>query len=258
MLTSSPGFGHELLVLSGENSQNSKRWEKEVLPEYKASNSGQNLPVKIVPVKGNFFPDWLANALDDGSVGEIIGTPTFLIWDPKEKKEVGRIEGYTQKSRFFSQLTEAIDLVKQGQHPGKREGSGGHRDEGSGGDHRMDEGSGGHREEGSGNKNNIMDNILLLGAFSGLIFSIIFSSAEIALISSSKLQIDVWIRQKYKLGKLAKYIISRKLAFLNLILIGTTLSNILAASYLAQGMHNYNPTWKDWNSSKWCWGKRFQ
>ena len=30
--------------------------------------------------------------------------------------------------------------------------------------------------------------------------------------------------------------------------------NILAASYLAQGMHNYNPTWKDWNSSKWCWG----
>jgi hypothetical protein len=169
MLISSKGFGHELLVLSGEKSQNSKRWEKEVLPEYKANNSGQNLPVKIVPVKGNFFPDWFAKALDDGNVGEIIGTPTFLIWDPKEKKEVGRIEGYTQKSRFFSQLTEAIDLVKQGQHPGKREGSGGHRDEGSGsdqhmeegsrGDHRMDEGSGGHREEGSGNKNNIMDHI---------------------------------------------------------------------------------------------------
>ena len=169
MLISSKGFGHELLVLSGEKSQNSKRWEKEVLPEYKASNSGQNLPVKIVPVKGNFFPYWFAKALDDGNVGEIIGTPTFLIWDPKEKKEVGRIEGYTQKSRFFSQLTEAIDLVKQGQHPGKREGSGGHRDEGSGsdqhmeegsrGDHRMDEGSGGHREEGSGNKNNIMDHI---------------------------------------------------------------------------------------------------
>jgi len=169
MLASSPGFGHELLVLSGEKSQNSKRWEKEVLPEYKVSNPGQNLPVKIVPVKERFFPDWFAKALEDGRAGEIIGTPTFLIWDPKEKKEVGRIEGYTQKSRFFSQLTEAIDLVKQGQHPGKREGSGGHRDEGSGGDHRMDEGSGGdhrmdegsggHREEGSGNKNNIMDHI---------------------------------------------------------------------------------------------------
>ena len=66
-------------------------------------------------------------------------------------------------------MNEAVNQIKQGQHPGKREGSGGHRDEGSGsdqhmeegsrGDHRMDEGSGGHREEGSGNKNNIMDHI---------------------------------------------------------------------------------------------------
>ena len=143
------GFGHELLVLSGDQSKNSKRWEKEVLPEYNTSDPGQNLPVKIVPVKGKLFPDWFAKALDDGRVGEIIGTPTFLIWDPKDKKEIGRIEGYTQKSRFFLQLTEAEDLVKQGQHPGKREGSGGHRDEGSGG----------HRDEGSGNKNNIMDHI---------------------------------------------------------------------------------------------------
>ena len=34
----------------------------------------------------------------------------------------------------------------------------------------------------------------------GLILSIIFSSLEIALISANKLQIDVWIKQKYKLG----------------------------------------------------------
>jgi hypothetical protein len=168
-LIPSTGFSYELLVLSGDKSQNSKRWEKEVLSEYKASNPGQNLPVKIVSVKENFFPDWFAKALNDGRAGEIIGTPTFLIWDPNEKKEVGRIEGYTQKNRFYTQLTEAIDLVKQGEHPGKREGSGGHRDEGSGGDHRMEEGSGGnhqmeegsggHRDEGSGNKNNLMDHI---------------------------------------------------------------------------------------------------
>lgn len=145
------GFANELLVLSGDKSQNSKRWREEVLPEYNTSNSGQNLPVKIVPVKGKLFPEWFAKAIDDGRVGEILGTPTFLIWDPKEEKEVGRIEGYTQKSRFYSQLNEAIDLIKQGQHPGKREGSGGHKDEGSGGDQRQDEGSGG--------KNNIMDHI---------------------------------------------------------------------------------------------------
>ena len=143
-------FARELLVLSGDKSQNSKRWQKEVLPEYSTSSQGKTLPVKIVPVKGNLFPEWLAKALDEGRVGEILGTPTFLIWDPKEEKEIGRIEGYPQKPRFFSQLEEAIHLISQGQHPGKREGSGGHS-EGSDGDRRQ--------EEGSGNSSNIMDHI---------------------------------------------------------------------------------------------------
>jgi hypothetical protein len=150
-ILSSIGFANELLVLSGDKSQNSKRWQQEVLPEYNKSNPGKNLPAKIVPVKGKLFPEWFAKAIDDGRVGEIVGTPTFLIWDSKGKKEIGRIEGYTQKTRFFSQLVEAINLVEQGQHPGKREGSGGHREEGSGGDQRQ--------EEGSGNRSNIMDHI---------------------------------------------------------------------------------------------------
>ena len=150
-LLSSIGFANELIVLSGDKSQNSIRWQQEVLPEYNKSNPGKNLPVKIVPVKGKLFPEWFAQAMDDGRVGEIVGTPTFLIWDSKAKKEIGRIEGYTQKTRFFSQLVEAINLVEQGQHPGKREGSGGHRYEGSGGDQRQ--------EEGSGNSSNIMDHI---------------------------------------------------------------------------------------------------
>jgi hypothetical protein len=151
-LIHSMGFANELLVLSDEKSQNSKRWQKEVLPEYNTSNSGKNLPVKIVPVKGKLFPDWFAQALDEGRVGNILGTPTFLIWDSKEKKEIGRIEGYTQKTKFFLQLIEAVNLIKQGQHPGKREGSGGHREEGSGrGDQRQ--------HESSGNRSNIMDHI---------------------------------------------------------------------------------------------------
>ena len=145
------GFANELLVLSDEKSQNSKRWQTEVLPDYNASNSGKNLPVKIVSVKGKIFPDWFAKALEEGRVGNILGTPTFLIWDSKEKKEIGRIEGYTQKTKFFLQLNEAVNLIKQGQHPGKREGSGGHREEGSGGDQRQ--------QESSGNRSNIMDHI---------------------------------------------------------------------------------------------------
>ena len=95
-------FCRELLVLSGDKSQNSKRWQEEVLPEYSTSSQGKILPVKIVPVKGNLFPEWLAKALDEGRVGEIFGTPTFLIWEPKEEKEIGRIEGYTKKPRFYS------------------------------------------------------------------------------------------------------------------------------------------------------------
>jgi hypothetical protein len=148
---SSMGFANELLVLSDEKSQNSKRWQKEVFPEYNTSNYGKNLPVKIVPVKGKLFPDWFAQALDEGRVGDILGTPTFLIWDSKEKKEIGRIEGYTQKTKFHLQLIEALNLIKQGQHPGKREGSGGHREEGSGGNQ--------HEQESSGNRSNIMDHV---------------------------------------------------------------------------------------------------
>jgi hypothetical protein len=150
-LIPSMGFALELLVLSDDKSQNSKRWQKEVLPEYNTTDPGKNIPVKIVPVKGASFPEWFAQALDEGKVGEIFGTPTFLIWDPIEKKEIGRIEGYTQKTRFFSQLIEATNLIKQGKHPGLREGSGGHRDEGSVGDKRQ--------QEGSSNSGNIMDHI---------------------------------------------------------------------------------------------------
>jgi len=144
------GLARELLVLSGEKSQNSKRWQEEVLPEYETSTLRKNLPVKIVPVQGKLFPEWMAKALDEGRVDEIFGTPTFIIWDPKKEKEIGRIEGYTQKPKFFSQLNEAMSLIEKGQHPGKREGSG-HREEGSGGETRQ--------EEGSGNSINIMDHI---------------------------------------------------------------------------------------------------
>ena len=68
-----------------------------------------------------------------------MGTPTFIIWDEVGNKEVGRIEGYTHKSKFYSQLNNAILMVQQGQHPGRREGSEGHREEGSGGNQQQRE-----------------------------------------------------------------------------------------------------------------------
>ena len=65
----------------------------------------------------------------------------------------------------------------------------------------------------------------------GLFFSILFSSSEIALISASKLQIDVWVKQNYKLGNLTKFIIDNKSKFLTVSLIGTNLSNILTSTF---------------------------
>tara|TARA_Y100001970_G_scaffold23435_1_gene27545 strand:+ start:22438 stop:23652 length:1215 start_codon:yes stop_codon:yes gene_type:complete len=68
-------------------------------------------------------------------------------------------------------------------------------------------------------------------AITGLFFSILFSSTEIALISANKLQIDVWIKQKYRFSKLTRLIIDNKSKFLTVALIGTNLSNILASSF---------------------------
>ena len=81
-------------------------------------------------------------------------------------------------------------------------------------------------------------------AIIGLIFSILFSSSEIALISANKLQIDVWIKQRYVFSKIAKNILDNKASYLNVSLIGTNLANILASSfftlYFINLIENYN------------------
>ena len=74
----------------------------------------------------------------------------------------------------------------------------------------------------------------------GLFLSIIFSSLEIALVSANKLQIDVWIKQNFKLGKLTKKILENKSKFLIVTLIGTTLSNILCSSFCTVYLVNNN------------------
>ena len=68
-------------------------------------------------------------------------------------------------------------------------------------------------------------------ALLGLIFSIIYSSSEIALLSANALQLDVWEKQEKYLARLASSILDRKPEYLSVILIGTNLSNILATSF---------------------------
>ena len=151
-LLSSQVLANELLVVSGKNSKNSKKWQEEVSQEYSLSEMGKETPVKIVSIEGDRFPRWFMKAIEEGRIGQILGTPTFIIWDDVSKKELGRLEGYTQKEKFYSQLNEAFSQISQGLHPGRREGSGGsHQEEGSGSKQQR-EGSGGMSQD-------IMDHI---------------------------------------------------------------------------------------------------
>ncbi len=151
-LVSNQVLANELLVVSGKNSKNSKKWQEEVSQEYSQSKIGKDAPVKIVPIEGDKFPRWFKKAMEEGRIGQILGTPTFIIWDDVSKKELGRLEGYTQKEKFYSQLNEAFSQISQGLHPGRREGSGGsHQEEGSGSKQQR-EGSGGMSQD-------IMDHI---------------------------------------------------------------------------------------------------
>ena len=151
-LLSNQVLANELLVVSGKNSKNSKKWQEEVSQEYSLSEMGKETPVKIVPIEGDKFPRWIMKAMQEGRIGQILGTPTFIIWDDVSKKELGRLEGYTQKEKFYSQLNEAFSQISQGLHPGRREGSGGsHQEEGSESKQQR-EGSGGMSQD-------IMDHI---------------------------------------------------------------------------------------------------
>ena len=77
-------------------------------------------------------------------------------------------------------------------------------------------------------------------AIIGLILSIVFSSSEIVLITANKLQIDVWIKQKYRFSSLAKLILKNKSIYLIVTLIGTNLSNILCSSFATVYLLNKN------------------
>ena len=146
ILLSNQVLANELLVISGKNSKNSKKWQEEVYQESIPSGVGR-ISVKIVTIEADKFPKWITQAMKEERMGEILGTPTFIIWDEVSKKELGRLEGYTEKSRFYSQLDQAILQISQGHRPGRREGSGG-----SGENQRQEEGSGGMSQD-------IMDHI---------------------------------------------------------------------------------------------------
>ena len=149
-------LANELLVVSRKNSKQSQKWQEEVSKGYPESEIGSVTPVKILELDdAGRLPEWVVKAVKEGRIGEIVGVPTFIIWDELTKKELGRLTGYTQKSIFYSQLSKAFSQISQGLRPDLREVR-----EGSGGSH-QDEGSGSKQQrEGSGEMSqDIMDHI---------------------------------------------------------------------------------------------------
>jgi CBS domain containing-hemolysin-like protein len=71
----------------------------------------------------------------------------------------------------------------------------------------------------------------LILAIIGLVLSIFYSSSEIALISANPLQIQVWAKQRKKLGEITQSIMESQEQYLTVILIGTNLANILTTSF---------------------------
>ena len=65
----------------------------------------------------------------------------------------------------------------------------------------------------------------------GLFFSILFSSLEIALISSNVYQINVWAKQGSRISIFSQTIINKREIFLFLILLGTNVSNIAVTTF---------------------------
>ena len=65
----------------------------------------------------------------------------------------------------------------------------------------------------------------------GLLFSILYSGSEIALITSNALQIKVWHKQKILFSNFALRVLDDKPTFITVILIGTNLANVLTTSF---------------------------
>ncbi|MAV64598.1 MAG: HlyC/CorC family transporter [Pelagibacteraceae bacterium TMED124] len=77
-----------------------------------------------------------------------------------------------------------------------------------------------------------MSDYLLLYSIIGILLSMLFSAAEISLIKSSPLQINVWKKQNIFIAGYTSKLIDRKDETLTLILIGINFSNVLASSFL--------------------------
>lgn len=81
-------------------------------------------------------------------------------------------------------------------------------------------------------------------AIAGVILSAFFSGSEMAFISANPLQIEVWSKQNRRWAKWAFRLIQNPDRFLITVLVGTTLSNIIATTFATAYLINQG--WAPW------------
>jgi len=96
-----PVYAYELLMFQMPSCIYCQRFLSEVAPEWNTTLYGEKLPLRVIDISGTTAL-WFSNALKEGRIDGISGTPTFIIWD--DNREVARTVGYTGKTDFYEMV----------------------------------------------------------------------------------------------------------------------------------------------------------
>ena len=102
LLLSLPLKAYELLMFSVSWCSYCIAFHEQVAPTYNDTEYAKILPLIIIDAE--HIPEWFTELYKKGDIKKIRGTPTFIIWDEKEKVEVDRIVGYNGKEWFYERI----------------------------------------------------------------------------------------------------------------------------------------------------------
>lgn len=99
----------ELVVLDDPKCYYCEKFRQGAGQSYEQSGHAEWAPIVYVTWsigyhrQPNHWPDWLKEAIDNGRVRDVSGTPTFLFIEPINGKptEIGRMVGYGTEAEFY-------------------------------------------------------------------------------------------------------------------------------------------------------------
>ena len=114
LLLSLPVKAYELLMFSHSPCGFCRAFLEEVAPTYKDSEYAEQFPLIIISVDDYplHVPEWFVTAYEKGDIKPINATPTFILWDEKQKVEIDRLVGYFGKEWFYDRIEyKTYDLI---------------------------------------------------------------------------------------------------------------------------------------------------